>query len=87
MFNVIFRNTFSQNRIHLIYTLVKDLEMGDKVALNVEKRSDPSQRGGKKFTKGEFIAFYGPVNGAKIWNNAGRRGGRGGRRGDRKVCT
>eukprot|EP01059_Diplonema_ambulator_P012173 TRINITY_DN223_c0_g1_i3.p2 TRINITY_DN223_c0_g1~~TRINITY_DN223_c0_g1_i3.p2 ORF type:complete len:180 (+),score=87.20 TRINITY_DN223_c0_g1_i3:775-1314(+) len=50
----------------LLKKLVKELD-----GTIEQRRADPTQKkSGKKYTRGEFIAFYGPKEGAVMWEAA-----------------
>eukprot|EP01064_Diplonema_japonicum_P037917 TRINITY_DN9028_c0_g1_i1.p1 TRINITY_DN9028_c0_g1~~TRINITY_DN9028_c0_g1_i1.p1 ORF type:complete len:180 (+),score=80.16 TRINITY_DN9028_c0_g1_i1:52-591(+) len=56
-------------QVALLKKLVKELD-----GTIEQKRADPTQKkGGKKFTKGEFVAFYGAKEGSAMWEAAGSK--------------
>ena len=71
------------NKVQLVHTLIKELNLGN-LDQPQERRRDPTQRGGSAYSKSEFIAFYGPKEGTKMWNLSGKKVSK--RRGDR-VCS
>eukprot|EP00754_Rhynchopus_humris_P004215 Rhum_TRINITY_DN12158_c0_g1::Rhum_TRINITY_DN12158_c0_g1_i1::g.49678::m.49678 len=63
------------NKVHLVRELVKELKLEDMVTYKKEReetRTDPTHRSSQRYTKGEFIAFYGPRDGERMWNVAGQ---------------
>ena len=63
------------HRVHLVRELVKELKLEDMVTYKKEReetRTDPTHRSSQRYTKGEFIAFYGPRDGERMWNVAGQ---------------
>eukprot|EP01061_Rhynchopus_euleeides_P032372 TRINITY_DN53790_c0_g1_i1.p2 TRINITY_DN53790_c0_g1~~TRINITY_DN53790_c0_g1_i1.p2 ORF type:complete len:210 (+),score=105.60 TRINITY_DN53790_c0_g1_i1:49-630(+) len=67
------------NKVHLVRELIKELKLQDSIRYKEEKRQDPTLRGGPKYTKAEFLAFYGPVDGQRMWQVAGQLGKKGGK--------
>eukprot|EP01059_Diplonema_ambulator_P012172 TRINITY_DN223_c0_g1_i2.p1 TRINITY_DN223_c0_g1~~TRINITY_DN223_c0_g1_i2.p1 ORF type:complete len:194 (+),score=114.38 TRINITY_DN223_c0_g1_i2:54-635(+) len=73
-------------KAHLVRELAKELGLKmQKPEGKVEKRADPTQRGGQTYTKEEFFAFYGKADGVRMWNAASKGGKKGGKRGPRKA--
>ena len=66
--------TRNRHRIFLLRELLTELDIG--VLENTRdggRRSDPTERGGhKKYTKKEFIAFYGLRRGEMMWQMAAK---------------
>eukprot|EP01061_Rhynchopus_euleeides_P030941 TRINITY_DN51279_c0_g1_i1.p2 TRINITY_DN51279_c0_g1~~TRINITY_DN51279_c0_g1_i1.p2 ORF type:complete len:188 (+),score=97.39 TRINITY_DN51279_c0_g1_i1:55-618(+) len=70
------------NKVQLVKDLLTELDMGVlETGPDAGKRADPTERGSKQYTKKEFLAFYGPQKGEKMWELAGRftKGGKGGK--------
>ncbi|KAJ9470890.1 hypothetical protein DIPPA_12052 [Diplonema papillatum] len=63
-----------RGKLALIDRLTAELELKDCVTYKNadDKRQDPTTRSKARYTKGEFIAFYGKRDGEKMWNAAGR---------------
>ena len=53
----------------ILARLTKEFALGKE-----EKRTDPTQKTSRSYTKGEFVAFYGQKEGERRWKEAGNKG-------------